>query len=265
MGRLLVAGFMLAMAALCAPAAWTLVRPLAPSSPPAAVYVESATREVRGGRTTIRYTYDLDGVRREGEQRTSHPRLVERFEPGPQTGVRTRDGARLWDSEPPTPFDALIAAFVLPMFLGLALTLPLGDPSPRRLAVGLSTYLALWTAWSILAAVQLLRCAQGVGTFETLSTRLAAALCGGLAITCGWLVTQLARGRRVTLPWQPVLVAVERAETRCPFCHDDVATTEASPCPRCAAPHHAECLRAHGKCAACGASAERKVDRAGLE
>lgn len=40
--------------------------------------------------------------------------------------------------------------------------------------------------------------------------------------------------------------------TRCPYCRDDLAAGDATPCPECATPHHEECLAIHGECALLG-------------
>jgi hypothetical protein len=46
----------------------------------------------------------------------------------------------------------------------------------------------------------------------------------------------------------------------CPYCRDHIAAPELRACPRCAAPHHAECFDLHGGCTipACGGAPERR-------
>lgn len=43
----------------------------------------------------------------------------------------------------------------------------------------------------------------------------------------------------------------KRDVTRCPYCHEGCATEEATTCPSCQAPHHADCWTAGRGCGAC--------------
>ncbi|MBX3472227.1 MAG: hypothetical protein KF878_35695 [Planctomycetes bacterium] len=53
---------------------------------------------------------------------------------------------------------------------------------------------------------------------------------------------------------------VEAAARRCPFCHDGLGDEEATPCPGCRTPHHADCWSEGGGCAifGCGAGPVRE-------
>ncbi len=41
-------------------------------------------------------------------------------------------------------------------------------------------------------------------------------------------------------------------ETRCPYCHGDLAAGETWRCPGCETPHHADCARENGQCTVLG-------------
>ncbi len=61
-------------------------------------------------------------------------------------------------------------------------------------------------------------------------------------------------GRPAAVRVGPVQVTARPAPEarRCPYCHDGLDEDDVTPCPGCAAPHHAECLEIHGGCSAYG-------------
>lgn len=61
-------------------------------------------------------------------------------------------------------------------------------------------------------------------------------------------------GRPAAARVGPVQVTARAAPEarRCPYCHDGLEDDDVTPCPGCAAPHHAECLEIHGGCSAFG-------------
>lgn len=60
---------------------------------------------------------------------------------------------------------------------------------------------------------------------------------------------------------EPLRIQVDRARPTCPYCKAELVGGHAWLCPGCAAAHHAECAREHGRCATCGrASAKEAAD-----
>lgn len=53
-------------------------------------------------------------------------------------------------------------------------------------------------------------------------------------------------------------IRIDRAPTRCPFCHDDAAADGTVACAECLARHHSACWDEGGRCAACGV--ERRLE-----
>ncbi len=50
----------------------------------------------------------------------------------------------------------------------------------------------------------------------------------------------------------PERLQIATTAGRCPYCHDSVPVAERAACAACLAPHHQECWREQGACAACG-------------